>query len=200
MQSCGQPGDIYGLAVHNLLTMRAPCRAGAPRVQRGQYFATTTTGAGATSMDPQTYLERVYAGVLGKIIGVYVGRPFEGWSHERILSELGEIKYYVHEQAGQAAGGDRRRHLGHLCLSAGHARLWQHPGPHRRADRPDLAELSDRKPDDPVVGRHGQLHRAHRLSAPGAGAARAGERQPSPPMARWWPSRSARRSSSTAGA
>ena len=25
------------------------------------------------------YLERVYAGVLGKIIGVYLGRPFEGW-------------------------------------------------------------------------------------------------------------------------
>ena len=47
---------------------------------------------------PQDYVERVYAGVLGKIIGVYVGRPFEGWSHERILSQLGEIKYYVHEQ------------------------------------------------------------------------------------------------------
>ena len=24
--------------------------------------------------------ERVYAGVLGKIIGVYLGRPFEGWT------------------------------------------------------------------------------------------------------------------------
>lgn len=47
---------------------------------------------------PSDYLERVYAGVLGKIIGVYVGRPFEGWTHQRILSELGEIKYYVHEK------------------------------------------------------------------------------------------------------
>ncbi|MHB1319547.1 MAG: ADP-ribosylglycohydrolase family protein, partial [Anaerolineae bacterium] len=46
---------------------------------------------------PTDYLERVYAGVLGKIIGVYVGRPFEGWTHEKILSELGEISYYVHE-------------------------------------------------------------------------------------------------------
>jgi hypothetical protein len=27
---------------------------------------------------PTDYLERVYAGVLGKIIGVYLGRPFEG--------------------------------------------------------------------------------------------------------------------------
>jgi ADP-ribosylglycohydrolase len=44
------------------------------------------------------YDERVYAGVLGKIIGVYVGRPFEGWSHDRVLAELGEIQYYVHEK------------------------------------------------------------------------------------------------------
>ena len=29
---------------------------------------------------PPDYEERVYAGVLGKIIGVYLGRPFEGWS------------------------------------------------------------------------------------------------------------------------
>jgi len=28
--------------------------------------------------------------VLGKIIGVYLGRPFENWSHERIMAELGE--------------------------------------------------------------------------------------------------------------
>jgi ADP-ribosylglycohydrolase len=47
------------------------------------------------------YAERVYAGVLGKVIGVYVGRPFEGWTHERIVAELGEIKYYVHERLGK---------------------------------------------------------------------------------------------------
>ncbi len=44
------------------------------------------------------YAERVYAGVLGKIIGVYLGRPFEGWSNERIERELGEVHYYVHEK------------------------------------------------------------------------------------------------------
>jgi ADP-ribosylglycohydrolase len=44
------------------------------------------------------YLERVYAGVLGKIIGVYLGRPFEGWTHQRIDTELGEIWDYVHER------------------------------------------------------------------------------------------------------
>src|SRR5687767_11795590 len=47
---------------------------------------------------PADYAERVYAGVLGKIIGVYLGRPFEGWSYERISQELGEIQYYVHER------------------------------------------------------------------------------------------------------
>src|SRR5579883_492673 len=47
---------------------------------------------------PLDYEERVYAGVLGKIIGVYLGRPFEGWTYERIMAELGEITYYVHER------------------------------------------------------------------------------------------------------
>ena len=47
------------------------------------------------------YEQRVYAGVLGKIIGVYLGRPFEQWSHERIERELGEVNYYVHEKLGQ---------------------------------------------------------------------------------------------------
>jgi ADP-ribosylglycohydrolase len=40
----------------------------------------------------------VYAGVLGKIIGVYLGRPFEGWTYSRIMRELGEVDYYVHEK------------------------------------------------------------------------------------------------------
>jgi ADP-ribosylglycohydrolase len=44
------------------------------------------------------YPERVYAGVLGKLVGVYLGRPFEGWSHQSILEHLGEINYYVHEK------------------------------------------------------------------------------------------------------
>jgi ADP-ribosylglycohydrolase len=49
---------------------------------------------------PPDYVERVYAGVLGKIIGVYLGRPFEGWSYASIMDQLGEIWYYVHEQRG----------------------------------------------------------------------------------------------------
>lgn len=47
---------------------------------------------------PDQYLERVYAGILGKLIGVYLGRPFEGWTHARIMEDLGEVWYYVNER------------------------------------------------------------------------------------------------------
>ena len=47
---------------------------------------------------PRDYEERVYAGVLGKVIGVYLGRPFEGWTYERIQEHLGDIEYYVHDR------------------------------------------------------------------------------------------------------
>ncbi|KAL1964892.1 hypothetical protein VTN77DRAFT_6245 [Rasamsonia byssochlamydoides] len=49
-------------------------------------------------MLPPDYLEKVYAGVLGKLVGVYLGRPFEGWTHQRILDELGPIWFYVHDR------------------------------------------------------------------------------------------------------
>ncbi|MBC8142908.1 MAG: ADP-ribosylglycohydrolase family protein [Armatimonadetes bacterium] len=49
---------------------------------------------------PEGYDERVYAGVLGKMIGVYMGRPIEGWSNERIEREIGEVWYYPNEQLG----------------------------------------------------------------------------------------------------
>ena len=50
---------------------------------------------------PDDYLGRVYAGVLGKLIGVYLGRPFEGWTYQNIMEQLGPIKYYVHDKLGQ---------------------------------------------------------------------------------------------------
>jgi ADP-ribosylglycohydrolase len=47
---------------------------------------------------PPDYPERAYAAVLGKLIGVYLGRPFEGWTYQRIMKELGPIESYVHER------------------------------------------------------------------------------------------------------
>ncbi len=51
---------------------------------------------------PHDYAERVYSGVLGKMIGVYLGRPFEGWSYEEVAAKLGDIRYYVHDRQGVA--------------------------------------------------------------------------------------------------
>ena len=33
---------------------------------------------------PKNYLEKIYSGILGKLIGVFLGRPFEGWTYEKI--------------------------------------------------------------------------------------------------------------------
>ena len=44
------------------------------------------------------YGQKVYAVLLGKIIGVYRGRPFEGWWYDRINNELGNINYYVNDK------------------------------------------------------------------------------------------------------
>jgi hypothetical protein len=57
---------------------------------------------------PHDYAERVYAGVIGKIIGVYLGRPFEGWTYQRIMRELGPINFYVNERRDVAL---RSHHL-----------------------------------------------------------------------------------------
>ncbi|NMA46868.1 MAG: ADP-ribosylglycohydrolase family protein [Lentisphaerae bacterium] len=43
------------------------------------------------------YEQQVYAAVLGKVIGVYMGRPFEGWSKAKIEETWGRIDRYVNE-------------------------------------------------------------------------------------------------------
>ena len=48
----------------------------------------------------ETYKNKIYAGVLGKMIGVYLGRPVEGWSYQSIIDRFGEIPYYIHEELG----------------------------------------------------------------------------------------------------
>jgi ADP-ribosylglycohydrolase len=53
------------------------------------------------SVEHPLYPQTVYAGVLGKLIGVYLGRPVENWLPETIAETFGEITYYVHEQRGR---------------------------------------------------------------------------------------------------
>ena len=56
---------------------------------------------------PVAYPERVYAGVLGKLIGVYLGRPFEGWSYERIsitrVNDSGLVRRFLWTRTDPAA-------------------------------------------------------------------------------------------------
>ncbi|MCB0047742.1 MAG: ADP-ribosylglycohydrolase family protein [Caldilineaceae bacterium] len=48
----------------------------------------------------KSYSEATYAGVLGKLIGVYLGRPVEGWPYESIEARFGAVDNYVHEALG----------------------------------------------------------------------------------------------------
>ena len=63
-------------------------------------MATTETVISHPSTFPADYVERVYAGVLGKLIGVYLGRPVEGWTYDRITAAHGEVDRYIHESRG----------------------------------------------------------------------------------------------------
>lgn len=47
------------------------------------------------------YEKQVYTAVLGKVIGVYLGRPFEGWTKQRIQEKWGVITRYVHEDCNK---------------------------------------------------------------------------------------------------
>ncbi len=50
---------------------------------------------------PPDYDARVYAGWLGKCIGVRFGAPLENWTYEDIRDNLGELTDYVREDGGK---------------------------------------------------------------------------------------------------
>jgi len=53
-----------------------------------------------TAPEAANYEEQVYAGVLGKVIGVYMGRPFEGWRKEDLVAHWGLVDRYVADERG----------------------------------------------------------------------------------------------------
>jgi ADP-ribosylglycohydrolase len=55
---------------------------------------------------PEDYVERCYAGWLGKIIGVRHGAPIEGWTYDRISKLIGEIDGYLVDYRDFAADDD----------------------------------------------------------------------------------------------
>jgi ADP-ribosylglycohydrolase len=55
---------------------------------------------------PHNYIEKLYAGLLGKAIGVRLGAPIEGWSYEMIKRVYGEIDGYLVDYKDFAADDD----------------------------------------------------------------------------------------------
>lgn len=55
---------------------------------------------------PVDYMEKVYAGWLGKLIGVRHGAPVEGWSYEKLAKVYGEIDGYLVDYNDFAADDD----------------------------------------------------------------------------------------------
>jgi ADP-ribosylglycohydrolase len=52
----------------------------------------------STEFAGNRFAEQTYAGVLGKLIGVYLGRAVEGWPYSAIQNTFGEIDYYVNDK------------------------------------------------------------------------------------------------------
>ena len=55
---------------------------------------------------PEKYIEKVYAGWLGKLIGIRLGAPIEGWTYEKIKSVYGTITDYLVDYKDFAADDD----------------------------------------------------------------------------------------------
>lgn len=55
---------------------------------------------------PEDYIEKVYAGWLGKVIGVRHGGNVEGWTYEQLERTFGEITGYLHQFKHFAADDD----------------------------------------------------------------------------------------------
>ena len=87
-QSSVTAGDLRSTSMRRGGRACADCaRASSTRTSAMTTLPERDGQAGQDARDlPSDYAERVYAGVLGKIIGVYLGRPFEGWTYERIRS------------------------------------------------------------------------------------------------------------------
>jgi hypothetical protein len=90
---------------------------------------TTATMATSTSTLPADYAERVYAGVLGKLIGVYLGRSVEGWTTIASPPSM-ERSTAIFTSPGACARRHRRRHLRHVYLLAVPPGPWERSQSH----------------------------------------------------------------------
>ena len=193
----------------------SPSRRSSPRCARSASTACCRSSAGcaaspsrpcasAGSSSVESWAERVYAGVLGKIIGVYLGRPFEQWTHADI-EERARRDHRLRDrspgdrarQARQPAHRHRRRHLRHVHLPA-RARGLRHADLTTEQIGQTWLNYIIEERSTHLVGRRRHVGGAHRLPSP-EGRIRRRQRLDRAERPRWCPSRSARRSSSTGG-
>ena len=119
---------------------------------------------------PADYLQRVYAGWLGKIIGIRHGAPIEGWTYEKIRDIVGEIDSYPVDYREFAADDDSN---GPLFFLRG-LETAKDSGPYPAAGRgAGAAQLRALRARLLLVGRLRHFHRAYRLSEPSRGRSRA---------------------------
>ena len=146
---------------------------------------------------PPDYDERVYAGWLGKCIGVRFGAPLEGWTYEEIRDNLGEIDGYLPVPPGKLFKPDDDTALPMILIRAledyGAADLTA------AAIRRYLAQLPGRPAGTLWWGGYGVSteHTAYLNLASGIPAPQSGSIALT---ARRWPNRSAGRSSAISGA
>lgn len=55
---------------------------------------------------PEDYFEKVYAGWLGKVIGIRLGAPIEGWTYDKLRDLYGEVQGYLVDYREFAADDD----------------------------------------------------------------------------------------------
>ena len=126
-------------------------------------------GGGGVLMIPDDYEERVYAGVLGKVIAVYLGRPVRGldlradqrasWARSPVTSTTGTdlaLKNHLLVVTDDDISG---------TFVFPRALRDHGPEPTSAPSRRDLAQRDPGGHLGALVGRAGQLHRAHRLPA-----------------------------------
>ena len=76
----------------------------------------------------EEYIEKIYAGWLGKIIGIRLGAPIEGWTYEKIKNIYGELTDYPVDYHEFAADDDSNGPLFfvHALRTKRRGKLWRH--------------------------------------------------------------------------
>ena len=121
-------------------------------------------------------LNRCYAGWLGKLAGIRMGAPVEGWEYAKIKETYGELNGYIGDLSHFPGGNDRFQRP--ADLHPGHERFFHRS--HFGGNRQNVAELHLLAARHVLVGRLRRVHGTHGLHEPGRGHSRPPKRQHRP--------------------